>query len=1350
MKKLLTVVLPLIIIVILTLTACTPVAATYSITLDSNGGTLLSITKVKSGEALTEPTAPEKTGYTFAGWFSDEELTTEYDFATLVDKSFKLYAKWTPVTITVSFDLNYTDAVNPQSIEVTYPNLLAVPSIPTRPTFAFTGWKLNSNNFDFTAAISTDITLVANWTCDYTFTVSEEDEVTITGYTKSGTITELIMPDTLDGMDITEIANGVFTNKASLMDITLPESLVTLGNDVFSGCSALTDIDLPDTLTSIGARAFKNCSALTIATLGNSLLSIGVNAFENCISLVSVVTPESTLTIGNNAFLNCITLGTVIIGTSVTSIGSSAFYGCSSILYVNIPDSVITIGERAFARCLSLINLTMGNGTTTIGSYAFDSCNDLSELTLGSSLTAISEYAFLNCSSLNNVVIPDSVLTIGTYAFSGCSDLSDLTVGSGVSSISSMAFSGNTSLVDVVMCPLTAPTLGSNVFLNISPSHIILVNSNSIGYFTGGWEDYNVEIYYVVNFNIGYDGGVNPAVQNVAYMGKAVAPTTPVRVGYAFKGWFSDSNKTVLFDFNMEITSNRTLYGDWSELYDFSTTDNKVTILGYKDGVVNANLRLPTQLGGNPVVAIAEGAFADNTDITHIYLPDSVSIIGANAFNGCTNIISVILGTGLLTIGDNAFYNCTKITAIILPSSLTTIGLNSFYNCNKLTSIIIPSLVTKINEGAFMNCASLVTASLNNNITEIGDNAFRGCSALNEIAIPTALTTLGKNAFNNCTLLPNLTIPVGVTVINEGTFMNCSEMTLFTSSDNITEIGDNAFNGCNKLESITTLTKLTALGAYAFNSCDALLSFIVPATVTEIKLYTFYDCSSLTTLTINSNLSEIGPYAFYNTGISTISLGSNLSSIGNSAFMNSDLASITIPNNVNLTVIPANAFNSCTSLTSVTILSNITTISDSAFSGCILLNEIIIPSSLTTIGNHAFEDCIGLTTLTLGNAVTAINSYAFSGCTNLLSINIPNVLTTLGAYAFNGCSSLSSIILPNSLTVIEANTFSGCASLGSITLGRYITNIKTLAFNGCSSLTSIDIPATITTIGIDAFAGNSQMITVIIRAMTAPTVGSLLDPEVFDLNANHKIYTPYGSSGYIFTNNPLVWYYWNYYNVDIFYTLTINLNYYGMVNGISTETILKGDSMSERDNPTCEYGAFAAWSYEADNLSAVDFENDPVNSNITIYALWDFNDYSVNFYPNYDEQAPTDIDVTYSDYAVFADPTREHYDFNGWYTEPECINEFVISTTPVTEDINLYADWTLAFYDISFDLNGATGVLPDTQNVQYGSYGIMPLTEAPILEGFVFLGWGLVNQVFDFEETEIEADITLIPIWEIA
>ena len=72
----------------------TPAVTTYTVTFDTNGGSSVDSQKVKENQKATEPTAPTKENNTFAGWYSDSELTTEYNFDTAVTKNITLYAKW--------------------------------------------------------------------------------------------------------------------------------------------------------------------------------------------------------------------------------------------------------------------------------------------------------------------------------------------------------------------------------------------------------------------------------------------------------------------------------------------------------------------------------------------------------------------------------------------------------------------------------------------------------------------------------------------------------------------------------------------------------------------------------------------------------------------------------------------------------------------------------------------------------------------------------------------------------------------------------------------------------------------------------------------------------------------------------------------------------------------------------------------------------------------------------------------------------------------------------------------------------------------------------------------------------
>ena len=143
-------------------------------------------------------------------------------------------------------------------------------------------------------------------------------------------------------------AQNLYLNGEKITDLTIPDSVTSIGQYAFSGCSGLTSVTIPNSVTSIGERAFSGCSGLTSVTIPDSVTSIGNYVFSGCSGLTSVVIPDSVMSIGGSAFSGCSGLTSVTIGNSVTSIGYGAFENCSRLASVVIPDSVTSIGNDAF------------------------------------------------------------------------------------------------------------------------------------------------------------------------------------------------------------------------------------------------------------------------------------------------------------------------------------------------------------------------------------------------------------------------------------------------------------------------------------------------------------------------------------------------------------------------------------------------------------------------------------------------------------------------------------------------------------------------------------------------------------------------------------------------------------------------------------------------------------------------------------------------------------------------------------------------------------------------------------------------------------------------------------------
>jgi uncharacterized repeat protein (TIGR02543 family) len=137
-------------------------AGSFVVNFVTNGGSAVASQSILSGGKVTMPEAPTKAGYSFDAWYKESTLSTAWDFdKETVSAMMTLYAKWTLNQYTVSFNAD-GGMPAPQDQIITH-GLKATEPEPTKTGFTLMGWYNGDVRFDFSAAITSNLTLKAKW-----------------------------------------------------------------------------------------------------------------------------------------------------------------------------------------------------------------------------------------------------------------------------------------------------------------------------------------------------------------------------------------------------------------------------------------------------------------------------------------------------------------------------------------------------------------------------------------------------------------------------------------------------------------------------------------------------------------------------------------------------------------------------------------------------------------------------------------------------------------------------------------------------------------------------------------------------------------------------------------------------------------------------------------------------------------------------------------------------------------------------------------------------------------------------------------------------------------------------------
>ena len=648
-------------------------------------------------------------------------------------------------------------------------------------------------------------------------------------------LTSVVLPNS-----ITSIGYSAFRNCSNLTSITIPDSVTAIKHSTFEGCSSLISITIPNSVTSIAAETFKNCSGLTSITIGNSVTFIGKEAFYGCSGLTSLTIPNDVASIGSSAFQNCTSLTSLTIPNGVTSIEDGTFNGCTDLAFITLGSDVTSIGNNAFAHCSSLISLTISNSVTSIGNAAFFDCIGLTSLTIPNDVRTIGSSAFDGCCSLTSINIPNGVTSIEDRTFNGCTGLASVTFGSGLTSIGYNAFNGCSSLISLTI-PDSVASIENGAFNGCTGLTSVTFHCQQI---KSWFRDFSSIKEVTIGDEVTSIGEY--AFYKCSGLTSLIIPNSVTTIGnYAFGGCTGLTSVT--------IGSGVTTIGSNAFQYCFSLKKVVVPDIASWCGITFGSKQ------ANPLYYAHHIYSDDNTEITNLVIPESVTNVGEYVFSGCTEFKTIEAFCKKISLDD--FSGCQLLESITVKNSTVTVGNEIFKGKKALKSVSFTDCDIFIRESAFYGCGNLKIAELRGGNIEIGESVFGSCQALKDLIVEGNIKTIERGTFSGCISLTTITIP-----------------------DSVTSIGESAFSGCSSLSSITIPESVTCIGSSAFSGCNSLSSITIPDGIVTIESGTFYGCCSLNSFTISESVTTIGSSAFKNSGITSIHLPSTTTSIGENAF----------------------------------------------------------------------------------------------------------------------------------------------------------------------------------------------------------------------------------------------------------------------------------------------------------------------------------------------------------------------------------------------------------------------------------------------------------------------------------
>lgn len=370
----------------------------------------------------------------------------------------------------------------------------------------------------------------------------------------------------------------------------------------------------------------------------------------------------------------------------------------------------------------NIVKVVIEGGVKHVGSYAFYDYSNLQAVTFAEGVKSIGSSAFYGCEGIKELLFPSSMKIIsGQHNTNEDAEPQVSTFGmggTGTAYMSSEAFRGCAGLTSVTI-PRGVIGVGSGTFKNCR-------NLKSVYWDVADYPSYG--------FSTANENGFRD------YGTQGSSPFSGCRL------------KEVVFGSEVDSIPGGLLYGQ-SELSAIKFS-GKTEYVG-KD-------------------AFKETVWFDNLPNGLVYIDKA-----AYAFKGLMSTPTAIsIAEGTKSITEGLFANQTYLTKVTVPSTLTYMGYEVFEGCRSLGEVEWNAEDCKFGQtyGAPFSATALYTITFGEKVRKIPDGLCSGCRYITEVKMPASVVEVGESAFSDCSGLEAVGFSENMTSIEARAFLDCPQI----------------------------------------------------------------------------------------------------------------------------------------------------------------------------------------------------------------------------------------------------------------------------------------------------------------------------------------------------------------------------------------------------------------------------------------------------------------------------------------------------------------------------------------------------------------------------------------------